>query len=212
MMRKSIILVLLLLIPGWTAAHVNQVDLGLSLADGKLQSFYLAVGDYYGVPQRDMMLVRERYRLRDEELPVAFFLAARARINASVVLDLRVGGMSWLDIAFRYGLTPEIFYVPVTVERIGPPYGNAYGYFKKYRANREWKRVVLSDQEVVDLVNLRFVSAYHRIPPETVMEMRGRGQNFITINEQSGKAKGKDKGKLRKDKGTQTVKRKGRRK
>lgn len=208
MIRKSIILVLLLLIPGWTAARVNQVDLGLSFADGKLQSFYLAVGDYYGVPQRDMMLVRERYRLRDEELPVAFFLAARARINASVVLDLRVGGMSWLDIAFRYGLTPEIFYVPVTVERIGPPYGNAYGYFKKYRANREWKRVVLSDQEVVDLVNLRFVSEYHRIPPETVMELRGRGQNFITIHEQGGKAKGK----LRKDKGTQTVKRKGRRK
>lgn len=211
-MRKRIILMLLLLIPGWTAAHVNQVDLGLSLADGKLQSFYLAVGDYYGVPQRDVMLLRERYRLHDEELPVALFLAARARVNSSIVLDLRVSGMSWLDIGFRYGLTPEIFYMPVRVERIGPPYGNAYGYFKKYRPNREWRKVVLSDQEVIDLVNLRFVSEYHRIPPEKIMELRGRGQNFITINEQSGKVKGKGKGKQGKDKGTQTVKRKGRRK
>ena len=211
-MRKIIILALFILVPGWTAVHGDQVSLGVSIADGELQSFYMAVGDYYGVPYRDVIRVRERYRLHDEELPVVFFLAARVPINPSVILDLRLGGMSWLDISFRYGLTPDIFFVSVTTARIGPPYGNAYGYYRKYRAGGEWRKIVLSDREVVDLVNLKFVSEHHGIRPETIMEMRGRGQSFVKINGQGGKAQGQEKGKPAKGKKDQPAAKKGKRK
>jgi hypothetical protein len=211
-MRKIIILALLASIPGSASADAGQVSLGISIADGELQSFYLAVGDHYGVPHREVVRVRERYRLRDEELPVAFFLAARARVSPSVLIDLRTGGMSWLDISFRYGLTPDIFFIPVASGRIGPPYGNAYGHYKKYGASRDWKRIVLSDREVVDLVNLRFLSEHHGIPPEKVMEMRGRGQSFVKINGQGAKAKAQGKGKPDKGKKEQAAEGKGKRK
>jgi hypothetical protein len=182
-------LMFLFLIPGMMLPQESKVDLGISVADGKLRSFYLAVSNYYRVPGRDVVAAKERYRLRDEELPVIYLLAAKAHVDPSNIIELRIQGMSWLDVTFHYGLTPEIYYVPVTVKKIGPPYGKAYGYYKKFRPKKEWKKIILSDYEVIDLVNLRFISEHYQLKPEVVMEKRSRGKNFVTINVESAKGK-----------------------
>jgi len=155
-----------------------QVSAGVSINSGH-NSFYFAVGDYYGVPESRVVYVRDHYRIPDEELPVVFFLASRAHVDPQVIINLRVGRrMSWPDITFHYGLTPEIYYVPVT--RVGPPYGNAYGHYKKCK--KDYKKVVLVNDDVVNLVNLRFMSEYHGIPAEQVMDRRGRGERFVAMN------------------------------
>jgi len=64
---------------------------------------------------------------------VVFFIADRAGLKPAPVIELRDLKKSWLDITIHFGLSPEIYYVPVTVDP-GPPYGKAYGYFKKHRA------------------------------------------------------------------------------
>ena len=202
-MKLFTFLIVLSLIPGTVPAQDTQVDLGISVADGELRSFYLAVSNHYRVPGEEVVSVKERYRFRNEELPVVYYLAARARVKPSAIIDLRISHMSWLDISFRYGLTPEIFFVPLTVEKVGPPYGKAYGHYKKYHPNKEWKKIVLSDNEVVDLVNLRFISEYHKLAPDTVIKMRGKGMNFVNINIEIEKGKGKSKrkqGKVKKKK------------
>lgn len=182
------------LILGAASAQEKNISLGISVSDGRLQSFYLAIGDYYRVPEVEVVALRDRYRLQDEELPVVYFLAARIQVSPSIIIGFRSRGMSWLDITFHYGLTPEIYYVPVTVERVGPPYGNAYGFYKKYRPSKQWKKIKLNDHEVIDLVNLRFISEHYRMSPEVVIEMRGRGESFIRINEEGGRAKSQQKG------------------
>jgi hypothetical protein len=102
-----------------------------------------------------------------------------------------------MDITLRYGLSPEIYYVPVKVAKVGPPYGRAYGYYKTH-PRHEWKKVVLPDDDVVNLVNLKFASDYYGYAPERVMQLRGEGQNFVAIHdhfkkERHGKnGKGKD--------------------
>ncbi len=195
-MRKLLIFsIALFLIQGTVQAQDTQVDFGISVADGELRSFYLAVSSHYRVPGEEVVAVKERYRFRNEELPVVYYLAARARVKPSAIIDLRMSRMSWLDISLHFGLTPEIFFVPLTVEKVGPPYGKAYGYYKKYRPKKEWNKIVLSDSEVVDLVNLRFVSEYHRLAPSEVIKMRGQGKNFVNINAEIKKGKGKSKGK-----------------
>jgi len=181
----------LLLSQDSAVAQSRNIDLGISVSDGRLRDFYLAIGENYGVPPQEVVDIRNRYRCPDDELPVVLFLAARAHIEPAVIFNLRLKKMSWLDISFHFGLTPEIFFVPVVVERVGPPYGNAYGYYRKFGPAREWKRIVLTDREVVDLVNLRFMSEYYRTPPETVIAMRGRGATFIAINDDFRKEKGK---------------------
>jgi hypothetical protein len=185
---KSIIAALLVLTVLICAvpALAQHVSTGISISDGELRSFYLAIGDYYRVPEPRVVHVKKHYRMRDEDLPVVFYIASCARVDPDVIIDLRLRQrMSWLNITFHFGLTPEIYYVPV--QRVGPPYGKAYGHYKKHEHN--YKRVVLADEDVVNLVNLRFISDYHRVAPEIVMDMRSQGGKFVVINEEVRKGK-----------------------
>jgi hypothetical protein len=181
----------LMAVLGGFAVQAGQVDLGISIADVQLRSFYVAVGDHYRVPPRQVVDLRTRHRLLDEELPVVFFLAARAHVGPQAVIDMRLRKTSWLDIGLHYGLSPEIFFVPVATEKIGPPYGNAYGYYRKYGRSGDWRKVVLNDREVVDLVNLRFMSEYHGLAPDAIIGMRGRERSFVRIHDEIGKGKNK---------------------
>lgn len=193
-MRKAAAVFVFLAALAGPAVLAAQVDLGISVADGRLRSFYLAVGDHYRVAPRAVLDLRSRYRLLDEELPVVYFLAGRAHVGPQAVINLRLGKRSWFDIAVHLGLSPEIFFVPVHMERIGPPYGNAYGFYRKRGPAGDWRGMVLADREVVDLVNLRFMSEYHGLAPDEIIVLRGRHRSFIGIHDEIGKAKGQGKG------------------
>jgi hypothetical protein len=198
-----ILLALLFLFP--SSNSEARVDLGISIGDEGLRGFYLAVGDYYSVPEREVIIVRERH-IPDEEIPVVFFIARMARVRPATIIDLRLGGKTWMNIIMHFGLSPEIFYVPVREGVVvGPPYGKAYGYYKK-KPRKQWKKIVLGDDDVINLVNLRFISAYYKYEPERVIKLREGGKNFIVINHEveqdkkAGKEKMKEKGKGRKEK------------
>jgi len=190
-MKKIVAFVVVMAALGGLSLRAGQVDLGISVADGRLRSFYLAIGDHYRVPPRQVVDLRTRYRLLDEELPLVYLLAARAHVGPQAVIDLRLGKMSWLDIALRLRLSPEIFFLPVGLERIGPPYGNAYGYYRNHGRSGDWRKAVLSDREVIDLANLRFMSEYHGLTPDAVIAMRGRERSFVNIHDEIGRGKNK---------------------
>ncbi len=208
MTRTIIQFAAVMLLMSATTASAQSLSAGVSVTNGHLKSFYFAIGDYYHVPESRVVYARNHYRIHDEELPVVFFLASRAHVDPQVIIDLRMRHrMSWLDITFHYGLTPEIYYVPL--RRVGPPYGNAYGHYKKHK--NDYKKVVLVDDDVVNLVSLRFMSEYHGIAAEAVMDRRGRGEKFFVMNDafreqakthgdrDGGKGNGKDKHEKEKD-------------
>jgi hypothetical protein len=87
-----------------------------------------------------------------------------------------------MDITLHFGLGPDIYYVPVR-EVYGPPYGRAYGHYKN-KHRKDWHRIRLDDHEVVDMVNLRFMSEHYGRPPEEVMRMRSSGKSFVGINDE----------------------------
>lgn len=99
-----------------------------------------------------------------------------------MVIAYRSRGYSWTDVTLHFGLSPEIFYVPVR-EVYGPPYGRAYGYYK-HKPRKEWRRIVLDDREVVDLVNLRVISEHYGYAPEEIMRRRAAGLDFVIINDE----------------------------
>ena len=176
---RSLTLVIVALLLAGGARTVNaDVSLGVSISDGELKSFHLAVGDFYDVPQEQVHMVRSK-SVGDEELAVVFFFAQRAQVNPEVILKLRLGGQSWMEIGLHYGITAEAYYVPVE-KAPGPPYGKAYGHYKN-RKKAQWNDIRLSDAEVVDFVNLKFVSGYYDHAPEEVMKHRANGSSFIGI-------------------------------
>ncbi len=164
-----------------------QWNLGVSIGNEGVNGFHLSVGEYYRVPEREVLVVRKR-GIPDEELPVVFLLASRTHMAPGTIIDLRLRGMSWMDITLRYGLTSEIYYVPVNGGRIGPPYGKAYGYYKKH-PRHEWNKIRLHDSDVVNLVNLKFMSEHYGYSPEKVMQMRSQGRHFAAINDDIRKEK-----------------------
>ncbi|MDI7259241.1 MAG: hypothetical protein QME90_04880 [Thermodesulfobacteriota bacterium] len=88
-----------------------QVNIGVSMGEEGLRSFYFSIQEYFRVPEKEVVIIRER-RIPDEEIPVILFIAQRARVAPAAIVDLRLGGKSWMDITLRFGLSPEIYYVP----------------------------------------------------------------------------------------------------
>jgi len=174
----------------FTQQSLADVDVGLSIGDEGLKSFYLAIGDYYQVPEKQIIIVR-RQKIPEEEMPVVFFIAKKAHVSPQVIINMRLGGKSWWEISAHYGLRADVFYVPLKNDP-GPPYGKAYGHFKHQKKN-EWNKIVLSDADIINFVNLRFVSEYWDYSPEEVVKMRGKGENFVIISSEVKHAKGNTK-------------------
>jgi hypothetical protein len=178
-LRSLTVVIAALLVVGGTQKVNADVSLGVSISDGELKSFHLAVGDFYDVPQEQVHMVRGK-NVGDEELAVVFFFAHKAQVNPEVILKLRLGGKSWMEIGLQYGVTADAYYVPVE-KAPGPPYGKAYGHYKN-RKKAQWNDIRLSDDEIVNFVNLKFVSGYYDYSPEEVMQQRGSGKSFVGIS------------------------------
>ncbi len=158
-----------------------EVSAGITLDKDGIKSFHLAIGDHYGVPEKDVVVVRER-NVPEEELPVVFFLAKHAGVAPSVIVQLRLGGKSWMEISHRFGLTADLFYVHFDKDP-GPPYGNAWGQFKK-KKRAQWKSVELADVDIVNCVNLKFMAERHGYKPGEIVKLRAQGHHFAAIHKQ----------------------------
>ena len=168
------------------------VDTGVSPGEEALSGFFLAVGDHYRIPQNEVVIIRKR-GMPAYEIPVVLFVAKRAHIAPEIVADFRLRDNTWLNTTLRFGLGPEIFYVPVGVAVKHSLYGKVYGYFK-HKPKKEWKTILLSDDDIINLVNLKLMSEHYGYPPEKIIEMRSGGQEFGSINDEIRKEKGKIKG------------------
>jgi hypothetical protein len=155
----------------------TPLNAGVSEGDDGIRSFRLSIGEYYHVPGREIVVLHEQ-GINEEELPVVFFIAQRAHVKPKAVVALRLTGMKWMDITFQYGLSPGIYYVPL---RQSPPYGHAYRYYKKHPKGG-WQRGDLRDADIVNQVNLKFISDHHRYAPEKVMKYRAQGKSFAIID------------------------------
>src|SRR5688572_15965377 len=208
-MKQQTIVGCLFILASIFPSRVTSAQTAVNVS-ARIGDFHVAVANYYHVPERQVVVIRER-RTSDDELPVVLFIAREARVPPARVIELRQRGRSWWSISVHYGLRPDVYYVPVAYAP-GPPYGRAYGHYKKPRS--QWKTIVLADDDVVNLVHLRFLSEHYRIPPERVMEARGRNQHVTVMysdigerhrgsapsaqaskGHESGKEKEKEKGK-----------------
>lgn len=156
-----------------------DISIGATVTDDGVKSFHLAVGDFFKVPEKEVVYVRER-RIPDEEMPVVFFLARHAEVSPAFIVDLRLARLSWMDITRKLGLNAEIYYVAIKKDP-GPPYGKAYGYYKN-TPRKKWNSISLADGDIVNLVNLRFISQQYGYSPDMVIKQRCEGKNFIVIN------------------------------
>jgi hypothetical protein len=128
----------------------------------------------------------------NDDISVALFLANLAKVTPEAVIGYRAKGLSWADITGQLGVKPDVYFVGLPANP-GPPYGNAWGYWKKRRAQPP-PVFNLADNDLRNLVQLRLVSQYYKVTPRTVIHWRGSGKDFSTIiADQHGKKMGQGK-------------------
>jgi len=173
-----------LMLPLTSFAGTNW-NVNVAGGNGGLSGFSLSVGDYYKVPEPTVIAIHDR-GIREDELPVVFFLARRAHVAPETIVNLRLRGLSWMDITLRYNLDPSIYYVPVDFGPQGPPRGHAYGYYRDC-PRRQWRHIYLNDADVVNQVNLMYISERHGCPPARVIRARAAHRAFYDIDDDFGR-------------------------
>lgn len=172
-MKKTLFVLGFLLL----ASPLRAADVGFNVTIGA-PGFYFSVGNFFGYPEREVIVIHER-GIPDNDLPVVFFICHHAYVAPEEVINLRVNyGWSWSRICAYYRIPPTVFYIPV--ESYGPP-GHAYGHYRRYPHRGDWDRIRMTDPMIVNQVNLIFISKYYDYPPERVIRMREQGSSFGTI-------------------------------
>jgi hypothetical protein len=180
--RSFMIAAMLLMTVVVTGHSQAQVNVGISVGDR--DGFYLELGNFYRVPPREVMVIRDRH-IDDDEIPVVFYFADAAGVPPVVVADLRHRGMSWRDIAFHFRLSPQIFYAPA----YGAPLG-----FSRYRSYRDWRRIDMRDDDFVRFANVRFISKHYNRNPGDIIRMHDQNRDFHAIHNEVYHENGRNNG------------------
>lgn len=140
-------------------------------AQGDGQAYLQAVSEHYHV-SLDEVRVLAGWGRPAAEIPVVLFLAGRGGVSPDAVMALRNAGRGWSAIAARWQLHAGQFHVPLDASADPGPLAGVYEQFRA-RPGSAWASIELSDQDVVSLVHLRFLSGYLGVPPQRVLAALG---------------------------------------
>jgi hypothetical protein len=140
-------------------------------------SFYAAIENYFKVSE-DQIKACQQQNIAEEEIPVVFFIAQRGSVDPNAVLTVRSEGLNWMQTAYHFHLNPRIFFEPLPANVLArTPYEKSYGYYKGHSS-----RINLSDADITNWVNLKFLTEHYGYDPQEIIQMRSAGKSFRDIN------------------------------
>ena len=120
---------------------------------------------------------------------MSLFISKHSGASLNSIFDLRRKGLGWWDISVRLGVPMDAWF-PTVRHDPGPPYGKAYGHYKKHRKNPSAAN--LTDADVANLVAVRMLHEYYSVPIEVAMEARASGRALNALmSDEYGKRHGK---------------------
>ena len=178
-MRKILFAVLALALLPDARAGVD-VAFGARVPIGDDGNLFVNISSRYF--ERDPSVVQSWGRRFEspDDLTVFFWITENSRKSADFVFALRRQGLTWFEIGTRCGIPVERWYVQYPTEDPGPPYGKAYGYWRKHEKDPDY-RVKLNDRQTRDLVAVKMCHEYYRVPVETAMDWRRGGEDVQRI-------------------------------
>ncbi|MBI1949799.1 MAG: hypothetical protein HYS34_00350 [Acidobacteria bacterium] len=161
---------LVLLFASPAAASVFY-DVTLNLGLGEDQRIFLNVtNDYFAPPAAVATTLVQRCPSPVDDYPVILLLARSSKRSPDEILRLRLDYLSWSDIMFRLNISPSVLFTGIDRDP-GPPYGKAWGYWKKHPR----ERLVIRDRDVAGLAKLQVAARRHKVSPYTLIAERNKG-------------------------------------
>lgn len=162
-------------------------DASLALKISDDARFFLNVTNrYYGSSQQAVGVLA---RCGDpaDDFPVVMFMAQASGRRADAILAMRAKSIAWSDVMVRLQVPSDRLFAGLDRDP-GPPYGHAWGHWKKIRGRGEKPaQIVLDDRTVQDLVRLQIASGALRVNPYTIVSERQQGMTvdrFVVIHSQ----------------------------
>ena len=140
-----------------------------------------AVADYYEV-SLDAVQTAVDAGIPAEELPVLLFIADRSNATSAELTTSRIQGKTWQQIAAAQNVTAADFYVSYSDKIRSSVYRSIYAKFTGLKRN-EFAQVQLSDDDIVNLSNLRFLYKHYNYSQRIIMNWAGEGKGFAQINQ-----------------------------
>jgi len=171
LVRAGIVVIVALAAGASPADSATSFDFLFSMDSVRNDTQYflnLAVSNY-GYQRAGLEPLLPRIRNVDDDLPVLFFLQHASGWPLSQLVDLRARGASWSVIFTRVDVPQDALFAGIPDDP-GPPYGNAWGYWKK---NPRGAR--LRDQDVCGLVQIQLASQWVGASAALVVQGYPRG-------------------------------------
>jgi len=156
-----------------------DVDFGANVRIDDDTDLFFAISSRYF--SRDRAVVERWGRRYDhpDDLAVALFIARHSDISLASIFRLREEGRTWWEIGIRVGVPTDVWFVPVRRDP-GPPYGHAYGYWKKHKHDPR-SDYILADADVRNLVAVRMMHEYYRVDVDVAMDWRSDGRDLRAL-------------------------------
>lgn len=159
----------------------------LAAAGNQDQDFDQALVQYFKI-STDVVAALRATGVTAEELPVCCHIARHSGTNAESIAKMRARGDTWREIVLGRNMGMNIFYQPIVGTSVSETYYPIFAKFDAVPAS-QWRKLELSDDEILNLVNLRFIASQHDYSVYKVMAQRDDGLPFLEINQNIKEAK-----------------------
>lgn len=129
----------------------------------------------YGYERAELEPVLPRLRSVEVDLPVVLFLARKSGEPVEVIAGLRSRGFGWSVIFQKLEVPVGILFTGIDSDP-GPPYGKAWGYWKKNPRSAR-----LADGDIAGLVQIQIGSRWARLTPFEMARARGQGKKVAVL-------------------------------
>jgi hypothetical protein len=160
-------------------APAQDIDVSASVANPVLRGYYKTIAAHFNVELRFVVGIK-RQDVRDHQIPVVLLIASRSKADAASLIEARKKGLDWMDIARLHKLDASVFHFPVE-NPTGIVFQKPLAKFDSV-PREKWSEIVLTDEEIINLVNLRMLCERTKADPQAVMKMRTAGSHYIEIH------------------------------
>lgn len=98
-----------------------RISFRLEFGEPPVDRYYVSLGEYYNVSYYDICQMHDA-GVVDQDMPLILYIYTHSQYSLRQIYSLRLRGATWENLSNWCG-------VPLYGIRIGPPYGNAYGYY-----------------------------------------------------------------------------------
>ncbi len=156
-----------------------SVRVDQKIEEEEKSSFFLAAGKYFQASWAELEALGSTGLLIDE-IPVVLHIARHAGISSGEVVRRRLAGEPWRETLSRFYVTPESYYVPLASGvRLSSTRPDRY---HRKSAREAWKRQQFSDDDIVNLINVKFLAEFYGIMPDRIVALRDAGWSFVRIH------------------------------